>query len=51
MIRVREGLNAILAKHTGKSLKKIEEDTDRDYFMSAQEALENGLIDAIVKKL
>jgi ATP-dependent Clp protease protease subunit len=49
MLRVRERLNAILAHHSGKTIKKIEEDTDRDYFMSAQEALEYGLVDKIIK--
>ena len=51
MIRVRARLNQILAHHSGKTVKKIEEDTDRDYFMSAQEALEYGLIDEVVKKV
>lgn len=51
MLRVRERLNEILALHTKKSIAKIEEDTDRDYFMSAQEALEYGLVDKIVKNL
>ncbi len=49
MLRVRENLNNILASHTGQSLKKIEEDTDRDFFMSAQEAKEYGIIDIIKK--
>ncbi len=49
MLRVRERLNFILSYHTGKTIKKIEEDTDRDYFMSAQEAMEYGLVDKIVK--
>jgi ATP-dependent Clp protease protease subunit len=51
IIRVRQRLNEILAHHSGKSIKKIEEDTDRDYFMSAQDALEYGLIDEVAKKL
>jgi len=51
MIRVRERLNSILSYHSGKPVKKIEEDTDRDYFMSAQEAVEYGLVDSIVKKI
>jgi ATP-dependent Clp protease protease subunit len=51
MLRVRERLNEILALHTKKTIAKIEEDTDRDYFMSAQEALEYGLVDKIVKNL
>jgi ATP-dependent Clp protease protease subunit len=51
MIRVRERLNFILSFHSGKSVKKIEEDTDRDFFMSAQEAMEYGLVDSIVKNI
>jgi ATP-dependent Clp protease protease subunit len=51
MLKVRERLNKILAEHSGQTLKKIEEDTDRDYFMSAEEAVKYGLIDTIVKKL
>jgi len=51
MLKVREQLNKILADHSGQPLKKIEEDTDRDYFMSAEEAAQYGLIDGIVKKL
>jgi len=50
MLRVREALNKILAKHTGQSLKKIELDTDRDYFMSAEESKEYGIIDAVIGK-
>jgi ATP-dependent Clp protease protease subunit len=49
MLRVRERLNSILSLHTGKSIKKIEDDTDRDYFMSAQESLEYGIVDKIIK--
>jgi ATP-dependent Clp protease, protease subunit len=48
MLRIREGLNGILAHHTGQPMKKIEQDTDRDYFMSAVEAKEYGIIDAIL---
>lgn len=51
MLKVRDRLNNILAEHSGQALKKIEEDTDRDYFMSAEEAVKYGLIDNIVKKL
>jgi ATP-dependent Clp protease, protease subunit len=50
MLRVRERLNSILAHHTGKPIKKIEEDTDRDYFMSAQEAMDYGIVDEVIKK-
>jgi ATP-dependent Clp protease protease subunit len=51
MIRVRETLNKILAKHTGKALKEIEADTDRDYFMSSDDARKYGLIDKISKEI
>ena len=50
MLRIRDNLNEILAKHTGQSIKKIAEDTDRDFFMSAEEAKSYGIIDKIVKK-
>lgn len=49
MLRVREDLNEILAKHTGQSLKTIEKDTDRDRFMNAQAALEYGIIDQLLE--
>ncbi|MCE5301233.1 MAG: ATP-dependent Clp endopeptidase proteolytic subunit ClpP [Spirochaetia bacterium] len=49
ILNLRERLNKILAKHTGQSLKKIDKDTDRDYFMSAQEAKEYGIIDEIIE--
>ncbi len=49
-IKVKERLNRILIKHTGHPLAKIEEDTDRDRFMSAEEALEYGLIDHIIER-
>jgi ATP-dependent Clp protease protease subunit len=48
MRRIKDRLNGILAKHTGKSEKQIEEDTDRDYFMSAEEAKKYGLVDKII---
>jgi len=47
--KVKERLNQILIKHTGHPLEKIEEDTDRDRFMSAEEALEYHLIDAVIE--
>ena len=50
IVKIKEKLNQILAKHTGQSLSKIETDTDRDFYMSAQEAKEYGLIDEIIKK-
>ncbi len=48
ILRLKEELNIILAEHTGRSLVKIEEETDRDYFMSAAEAKEYGLIDEVI---
>jgi len=50
MLRIRENLNLMLASHTGQTLKKIVEDTDRDFFMSAEEAKKYGIVDKIVKK-
>ncbi len=48
MIKIREKLNEILAHHTGKPVEKIKADTERDYFMSPEEALEYGLIDRVL---
>jgi ATP-dependent Clp protease protease subunit len=49
ILKLREGLNKILSKHTGQTIKKIEKDTDRDYYMSAEEAKEYGIIDEIIE--
>ena len=49
IIKIKDKLSQILAKHTGQSLAKIETDTDRDYYMSAEEAVKYGLIDEIIK--
>ena len=49
ILKLKERLNDILAHHTGKALSKIQKDTDRDFYLSAQEAQEYGVIDAIVK--
>lgn len=49
ILRLKDQLNHILAKHTKKPLKKIQEDTDRDYFMSGLEAKDYGLIDHVVE--
>ncbi|GIP34266.1 ATP-dependent Clp endopeptidase proteolytic subunit ClpP [Paenibacillus sp. J2TS4] len=51
IIRMREKLNLILADRTGQPLDKIEKDTDRDYFMWADQAAEYGLIDKVIKSL
>ena len=48
LLRMRDLLNKILAEHTGKTVKRIAKDTDRDYYMSAEEAMEYGLIDRII---
>ena len=48
ILRLRERLNGILAQHTGQPLEKIQQDTDRDYFMSADEAKAYGLADEVV---
>ncbi|WP_292663044.1 ATP-dependent Clp endopeptidase proteolytic subunit ClpP [Nitratifractor sp.] len=50
ILRLKTYLNKILAEKTGKSVKKIEKDTERDFFMSAQEAAEYGLIDKVLTK-
>ena len=48
MLHHKANLSAYLAYHTGKSLEQINQDTDRDFFMSAKEAKEYGLIDGII---
>jgi len=49
IVKIKERLNQILTKHTGQPLEKIEKDTDRDFWLSPQEAKEYGLIDQIIK--
>ena len=49
--KIKERLNQILIKHTGHPLEKIEKDTDRDRFMSAEEARDYGLIDRVVERV
>jgi len=49
--KTRDELNKIIAERTGRSLEQVEKDTDRDYYMNAQEALEYGIIDKIMDKL
>lgn len=48
ILKMRDNINEILAKHTGQSLDKVQKDTDRDYFMSAQEAKDYGLLDEVI---
>lgn len=50
IILLRKRLNRILAKNTGNSLKKIEKDTERDYYLDANDALDYGIIDKVIKK-
>ncbi|HZW35329.1 MAG TPA: ATP-dependent Clp endopeptidase proteolytic subunit ClpP [Candidatus Deferrimicrobiaceae bacterium] len=50
ILRMREELNRILAKHTGQTLERIATDTERDYFMSAEQACTYGIIDQVVDK-
>ena len=49
IIRYREVLNGILARHTGQSIEKIAKDTDRDFFMSAEESKAYGAVDDVLK--
>jgi ATP-dependent Clp protease protease subunit len=50
ILRTKEVLNRILAERTGQSLEKIERDTDRDYFLTADEAKDYGLVDQVIAK-
>ena len=50
ILKIKERLNKILSERTGQPIEKIQEDTERDNFMSAQEAKENGLIDEVIEK-
>lgn len=49
IIKIKEKLNKILAKHTGQSLEKVERDTDRDFYLDADEAKAYGIIDEVIK--
>jgi ATP-dependent Clp protease protease subunit len=49
ILEVRERLNTILAKHTGQPLERIQQDTDRDFFLSATESVDYGLIDSVME--
>lgn len=50
ILSLREKLNRLLSKHTGQPLEKIQSDTDRDYFMSGEDALKYGLVDEVIEK-
>ena len=50
ILSTRERLNALLAQHTGQPLERIDKDTDRDFFMSASESVEYGLVDQVLSK-
>lgn len=50
ILRVRAGLNEIMAKHTGQPLEKVERDVERDFWMNAQQATEYGIVDEIIEK-
>ena len=49
ILQIKDQLNSILAKHTGQKKSKVEQDTERDYFLSAPEAVKYGLIDKVIK--
>ncbi|MFC4098397.1 ATP-dependent Clp endopeptidase proteolytic subunit ClpP [Paenibacillus xanthanilyticus] len=51
ILKTRDTLNRILSERTGQPLEKIERDTDRDYFMSAEEAFKYGLVDKVIEKV
>ena len=48
ILKTKEKLNAIMSKHTGQKIAKVEKDTDRDYFMSAEEAVKYGIVDKVI---
>lgn len=50
ILKIKQKLNKILAKHTGQTVAKVEKDSDRDYYMSSEEAKEYGIIDEIIEK-
>jgi ATP-dependent Clp protease, protease subunit len=50
ILRIRDMLNQILSEHTGQPIERVRKDTDRDFYMSPEEALEYGIIDGILKK-
>jgi ATP-dependent Clp protease protease subunit len=50
ILKIKKNLNTILSERTGQTLEKIEEDTERDHFLSSDEAKEYGLIDEVITK-
>jgi ATP-dependent Clp protease protease subunit len=50
ILRLRESMNAILAKHTGQSLERLEKDVDRDYIMTASQAKDYGIVDQVITR-
>jgi ATP-dependent Clp protease protease subunit len=50
LLRIRELLNEILAKHTGKDIEQIKKDVEQDYFMTAEQAVEYGIIDEVITR-
>ena len=50
IIQTKKLLNEMIARHTGKKLEKVEADTERDYFMRAQQALDYGIVDKIIEQ-
>ena len=51
ILRLKDVINEILVKHTGQSLEKVQRDTDRDYFMSAEEAKQYGIVDEVISNI
>jgi ATP-dependent Clp protease protease subunit len=51
ILKMKDTLNRILSDHTGQSLEKIQADTDRDFFMSGEEAKEYGIVDAVIRTM
>jgi len=50
IMKIRDNLNEILARHTGQDIERIRKDTERDYFMSSEEAREYGIVDRVISK-
>ena len=50
ILKIKDRLNHLLSKHTGKDLATVEKDSDRDYFMSADEAVKYGIVDKVIEK-